>query len=66
LRRTTAPEPIRRVISLVPRPDPERDPYDVITLLDEERGGDRGVNSATHSDDDSIHHQLAHSTFADR
>ena len=41
-------------------PQTHRDPDHVVALLDQQRGGGRGVDSAAHADHDSLSHERYH------
>jgi len=56
LGRAAAAELARGLFRFVPRPDPERDPDDIVALLDQQRGCDRRVDPAAHSHDDAHGH----------
>jgi len=56
LRRAAAAELAGRFLRLPPRPDPQRDPDHLATLLEEQRCRDRRVHPAAHSDDDPLAH----------
>ena len=63
-RAAAASEALRRLGGLGPGPDAQGDSDDVVALLDEERGGDGGVDAATHPDDDSLGHVRESSRFS--
>jgi len=56
LGRATAPESAHGIVRFLPRPHPQRDPDDVVALLDEQCRRHGRVDAAAHPDDDPLRH----------
>src|SRR6266513_1605442 len=56
LRSAAAPEALRRVRRLGPRPDAHGDADDVVALLHEQGRGDGGIDTPAHSHNDALRH----------
>ena len=57
--RAAAAEALGRIVALLPGPDAQRDAHDVKALLDEQGGGDGGIDPTRETYDDALGHAVS-------